>query len=238
MNYQEAKAKWDEARAKLAQAEKEAEKEAAALHEIYQRPNWRELIQEITDAKQGKKDAAEKLPALQLAAAIWRDNTRRALLEELKPAAASILAKYNGKPYGEKTRAKIAEEMKAATGYRVYISDNGSRAEMGFYQSTGYTWKAEELELSYYHGTGEKPALLENNRINAAAADELRAYNLREYIEDPAAHVEKIMEAYREADAAAKAYTDAANKYNALIPTTTAKEIERVHLAGPWRLID
>lgn len=238
MNYQYCKAQWDIAKEQLAKATGDAEQESAAFHELFSRPNWRELIQERQERKEAKDAAAEKLPALQLAAAIWRDNTRRALLEELKPAAAAILAKYNGKPYGEKTRAKIAEEMKAATGYRVYISDNGSRSEMGFYQSTGYTWKAEELELSYYHGTGDKPALLDNNRINAAAADELRAYNLREYIEDPDAHVEKIMEAYREADAAAKAYTAAANKYNALIPTTAAKEIEHVHLAGPWRLID
>lgn len=237
MNYQEAKAKWDEARAKLAQAEKEAEKEAASLHEIYQRPNWRELIQEITAAKQGKKDATEKVPALQLIAAIWRDNARRALLEELKPAAVAILHRYEGKPYGEKTRAKIAEEMKEATGYRVYIKDNGSCAEMSF-SGPGYTWKWEELEISYYHGTGDKAPLLDNNRINTTSADELRAYNLREYIEDPAAHVEKIMEAYKAADAAAKAYKAAAEAYNAIIPTTAAKRIEDTHSAGPWRLID
>ncbi len=237
MNYQYCKSQWDIAKEQLAKATGDAEQEAAAFHELFSRPNWRELIQERQERKEAKDAAAEKLPALQLAAAIWRDNARRALLEELKPAAAAILAKYNGKPYGEKTRAKIAEEMKDTTGYRVYISDNGSRAEMGFYQATGYTWKAEELELSYYHGTGEKPALLENNRINAASVDELRAYNLREYIEDPAAHIEKIMEAYKEAQETANAYKAAAAKYNALIPTTAAKEIESAHLAGPTYLI-
>ena len=51
---------------------------------------------------------------------ILYDNARIALYEEVMPKALEVWNKYVGKPYGEKTKEKIKNEVKDATGCWLY----------------------------------------------------------------------------------------------------------------------
>ena len=53
-------------------------------------------------------EAQEKTNDLQLAVKLLKNNARVSLFHEVLPVLVEMLKKYNGKPYGEKTREKFA----------------------------------------------------------------------------------------------------------------------------------
>ena len=67
---------------------------------------------------------SERIKNLKITRYILKNNAKIALFNEVIPIALKILKKYNGKPYGEKTRQKICDEVKEKTNCRFYI---GSR---------------------------------------------------------------------------------------------------------------
>lgn len=202
------------------------------LTEIIQRHTWKEDHDQIESARAARDKAAEPIPGAKLRAAILRDNARRAFFEEILPAAVDILRKYERKPYGEKTQRRISDEIHEKTGFYCYISDNGMHSKIQFSAyNTGAPWTHDELNATFYHDRKNpddtrRGLLDEKNRIDTTSADLLRAYNLREYVEDPEARAEEIRAAHEKALAAWETWDAAASEYNALIPTTTAREID------------
>lgn len=55
---------------------------------------------------------SENIKNLKITMKILKNNARVALFYDVLPVALEILAKYSGKPYGEKTRQKISDEVK------------------------------------------------------------------------------------------------------------------------------
>jgi hypothetical protein len=87
-------------------------------------------------------------------------------------------------------------------------------------------WTSDEMELTLYHGNGDRPPLLDaKNKINMDSADDLRAGCLCEYVEDPDEQAAKIKAAHEKALAAWETWSAAASAYNDLIPTQ-AKQID------------
>ena len=76
---------------------------------------------------------------------ILRSNYRAALVSVALPALREIVNKYAGKQAGEKTRAKIAEEMRAACGCSFFFNYNtfGGGASSG----TIYHHASERIEI-------------------------------------------------------------------------------------------
>ena len=142
---------------------------------------------------------------------ILRNNYRAALVSVALPALREIVNKYAGKQAGEKTRAKIAEEMRAACGCSFFFNYNtfGGGASSGTLYDSG----SERIEI--YPQSGNN-FIDRNNTIEKIEAGDLFRTNSCVYVEDPSARVDEIHEAARKADELRKALNEAIDKYNAL----------------------
>ena len=142
---------------------------------------------------------------------ILRSNYRAALVSVALPALREIVNKYAGKQAGEKTRAKIAEEMRAACGCSFFFNYNtfGGGASSGTLYDSG----SERIEIYPQPG---KNFIDRKNTIERIEAGDLFRANACIYVEDPAARVDEIHEAARKADELRKALNESIDKYNAL----------------------
>lgn len=142
---------------------------------------------------------------------ILRNNYRAALLSVAIPALREIVNKYAGKQAGEKTRAKIAEEMRSACGCSFFFNFNtfGGGASSGALYDSG----SERIEI--YSQAG-KNFIDRNNTIEKIEAEDLLRTNACVFVENPATRVDEIHEAARKADELRKALNEAIDKYNAL----------------------
>ena len=142
---------------------------------------------------------------------ILRSNYRAALVSVAIPALREIVNKYAGKQAGEKTRAKIAEEMRAACGCSFFFNFNnfGGGASSGTLYDSG----SERIEI---YAQREKNFIDRKNTIERIEEGELFLINACIYVEDPEARVDEIHEAARKADELRKALNEAIDKYNAL----------------------
>lgn len=139
-----------------------------------------------------------------IAAAYIRDNIKIALYYEVAAVVKAVLTKYNGKPYGEKTKEKIREEIKAATGCGVWFTKN----EVNIHElnKEGYTSPAcFEVRVTTPYNN---PIFTDENKINAGALDEVHIYQT--YTENPRKAARELIKKHR------AAYT-AAEKLNTLL---------------------
>lgn len=189
----------------------------------------------FTGAKYTDRVASEKgerLQNLKIENAILHDNARRAYAADVLPVVFDILKKYDGKPYGEKTRDKMRDELKTAKSCAFYISREYSRDELHLVPlddrgySDGSMWRYGDFEFSTSWADGT-PRLLNDNKINGKIApDELRLQNCGEYVENVPERVEQIKRAYAAALAAENAAKIAEKAYNALLPSQRLRRFE------------
>ena len=195
--------KESEAAEKEIEAKWIAENDRAARHEIFEA-----LAGDLAAAQARTKD-------LRIAFHLMQNNARVALYHESMPALITILDKYKGKPYGEKTRAKIADEMETATGARVYIGTRYNREEIVIYPASGVGRNGNyQIDCGpvFDSATGDYKRLLINNRIQSLSISDFSLWYIkREYIEDIPAAIEAMKAAHaravqlkRELDAACK----------------------------------
>lgn len=142
---------------------------------------------------------------------ILRSNYRSALVSVALPALREIVNKYAGKQAGEKTRAKIAEEMRAACGCSFFFNYN----TFGGGSSSGTLYDSESGRIEIYP-QAEKNFINRNNTIERIEEGDLFGANACIYVEDPAARVDEIHESARKADELRKALNESIDKYNAL----------------------
>lgn len=249
MTYTEARAQLDAIAERLAAGEKAAEDAESKYSDMLmgsltgrvkaRRDSAKSAeLDQLRDAALAARDATERDKLL---LAIQADNTRAALLAELKPAALAILAKYNGKPYGPKTADKISDAMKEATGYRMRISHEYSRSRVDFYPATGYHWPTgfdRDLTISYFDRNPDgdrRPILTADNKIDTTSAAAFTGYNA-DAIDAPEKRADEIRAALAALNEAAAAYNAAVGAYNALLPTKGKRAGDRVY--PPHRPID
>lgn len=127
-----------------------------------------------------------------------QNNARVALYHDVLPVVLEVLQKYAGKPYGEKTREKIAQEVKARTGARAYISSRYGSDEINIYPDTfGTTYnitcgpRPEKVK-------DDVPRLLdEKNRITPQPAELFKLFYIKsEYVFDVWGAVEEMKRLY------------------------------------------
>lgn len=191
--------------------------------------------QMVKAAKAARQAASEKrgerLQNLKIENAILRDNARRAYAADVLPAVLAILKKYDGKAYGEKTRDKMRDELKAAKSCAFHISREYYRDELHLvpldekgYSLTFCNYSDFEFSTSWTDGS---PRLLNDNKINGKITpDELRLQNCGEYVENVPERVKQIKSAYAAALAAESAARQAATEYNKLLPSGTLRRFE------------
>lgn len=163
-------------------------------------------------------DEIEKeIAKLEKIALILRHNYRAIMAAQVLPVFVEILKKYDCKKAGEKTREKIAEEMRTSCGCSLWFERNynSQKSEVAHICERFDGWRlGEELNIN----TKSRAAIIdEENTINGKlTADDLRA-DVGEYIENPAARVEEIAEAERRVEEARKTHNATIDAYNALI---------------------
>lgn len=100
------------------------------------------------------------------------NNAKIAMFTEIMPIALEIFNKYSGKPYGEKTKEKIREEIKQITGCVAYISKS--------YSQYKYVLTDLKTTFSIECGTkyinGEQKPLLIDNKIQAINIEEIELF--------------------------------------------------------------
>ena len=160
--------------------------------------------------------ASEKKKNLQITLKILKSNARIALFNEVMPVALEVLKKYSGKPYGEKTKQKISDEVKAATNCRFYISSRWDSHSFDIYPVDGFG-NDYNITCGTKYTDGSQKQLLIDNKIQVVTFDELALYYIsREYVENVPERVEAIKAAHAEAVTKQEELQAACYRFNAL----------------------
>lgn len=180
----------------------ETEAEEKRLTDSYMsKSNLLERVEARRDLAEEIAAAAERVRDLKISVALLKNNAKLALFAEVMPVALEVLAKYKGKPYGEKTREKISEEVKARTGCRFYISRRYSfgEAEYNIYPD-GMPYGGYNITVGTKYENGQcKPVLVEN-KIQAVTMEDVTIHYInKRYFEDIPATVREMREAYEKA---------------------------------------
>lgn len=180
------------------------------------RANVREMINEgrIEDYKTMRRDMeaqeiekSKRLELLKVAQKILKDNIRVAYFTETMPKVLEVLKKYEGKPIGEKTEAKIRAELKERG---IYFSINyggkyGSdyihiSPVEGVNKNFWYFSYDETKVLTKYDG-GEKRPMLGGNGGNRLIVYDPDIYYLSwcsDYVDDYMFRANTILYKYKE----------------------------------------
>lgn len=150
---------------------------------------------------------SEKVQDLKITIKMLTNNAKRALFVETVPAIIATLEKYKNKPYGEKTRDKISDEIKTATGCRCYIKDSYSDSEIKIYPAI------YSHEIKIY--TKDFKILNDENKIQVPTAENLKLYYINEYIENIPAAIKAMKSTYKKAVEKQKELEKICDEFNA-----------------------
>lgn len=231
------------ANARIREREQENDKRAAEIVTAWTRDGDKFKKHDITPAEQENNERLERAMVNaeqenkrdKLRAEILRENLKAAIFEMLKPIIWETLKKYDGKPYGDKTREKIAEEIKTACGYRVYFSERYGSGEIKAYNAASYS-NAENIAI-YAHNVPIFSGELKN-RLREPSDEEKAAFSVayeKARYTEPAeidAAIDKIIAAHKAAEEAQAAYNAAADFYNEIAPNNT-EHAERIYKGVP-----
>jgi hypothetical protein len=219
---------WDKIRAYKDESAVVAAKIKAleAITDRWNRPK-EATLEEITRA-------GEELRVLKLVKKIRHDNLRRLVYEAALPVLLEILNRWNGKPYGEKTKAKINAEMKERTGIAAYLSGGyGEDVTLVPLNAEGYSdyqFSPKDFDIYTRWRDGERPRVLEGNRINGALTmDDFYLSDGREFVENPEARAVEILEGFSDLLKKVEALEVEVRRFNDLLPSGVEhREIPRI----------
>ena len=157
---------------------------------------------------------SEKKQDLQITLKILQNNAKIALFNEVMPVALEVLSKYNGKPYGTKTKQKISDEVKEKTNCRFYISSRYDSDSFNIYPND--VSNEYNIDCGTAYTNGSQKQILIDNKIQPVKFEEVQPYYIsREYVTDIPQRVETLKSLYKEAVAKQeelKAICDSFNK--------------------------
>ena len=195
----------------------EIEQTNRAIKEVEARED--ELVENYMKREVAENDmikASEEKKDLQITFKILKSNAKIALFNEVLPVALEVLKKYAGKPYGEKTKEKISDEIKEKTNCRFHITSRWDSYSFDMYPMDGFGNDYNITCGTKYTDGGRKPLLIDN-KIQLITFDELELYYIsREYVEDIPQRIEDIKTAYLEAVAKQEESRAACSRFNAL----------------------
>ena len=145
--------------------------------------------------------AEETTRDLYLTVRLLQNNARVALFHDVMPVLLEVLAKYKGKPYGEKTREKIAKEVEERTGARAYIGTKYNQDCISIFPACGFgNTYSITAGPKYNSETKEHDRMLIDNKIQVLPLECFEVWYIRsEYFEDIPAAVAEMKEHYKKA---------------------------------------
>lgn len=167
--------------------------------------------------KAEKETAHQDIKRRALKVKLLQHDYRIALYNEVMPQILNILKKYSGKAYGEKTKAKITEEVKQSCGVWFYIEGGANYRQCYHITNNHLSYNMSIEAYTKSNNEGVRPALLDNNKIVVPDIDNLMFW-YDKYIVDIDKQIEDIKNAYNDALQAKKALSAACNTFNGLLP--------------------
>ena len=149
---------------------------------------YKDYTQDLIKAEKATKNLSLTIKYLQ-------NNARIALFHDVMPVLLDILSKYKGKPYGEKTREKIAKELEERIGARAYIGTRYDTDEIRIYPSNSFG-------NTYTITVGTKPNehILIDNKIQILPIESFSIWYINsKYFEDIQAAIDEMETLYNKA---------------------------------------
>ena len=173
----------------------------------YDRSKRKETYKDyLTDLKK----AEETTKNLSLTIKFMQNNARIALFNDVMPVLLDILSKYKGKPYGEKTREKIAKELEERIGARAYIGTRYDTDEIRIYPSNSFG-------NTYTITVGTKPNehILIDNKIQILPIESFSIWYInKRYFEDIQAAIDEMETLYNKAYSMQKELDSVCSAFN------------------------
>ena len=148
---------------------------------------------------------------------ILKDNARRMLFAEVIGKILDIWNSYKGKPYGDKTKEKIRNQIKEATGCWAYF--HGNELSLSVAHDV-------DNELSMYFGYRDGDIYTrggfidDNNKIREVAVEDVTLNYCHEYEHNPHELAERIYEQKKVLEAELVAYQQKLSDFNKMLPST------------------
>ena len=173
----------------------------------YDRAKRKETYKDyLTDLKKTE----ETTKNLSLTVKFLQNNARIALFNDVMPVLLDILSKYKGKPYGEKTRDKIAKELEERIGARAYIGTRYDTDEIRIYPSNSFG-------NTYTITVGTKPNehILIDNKIQILPLESFSIWYINSrYFEDIQAAIVEMETLYNKAYSMQKELDSVCSAFN------------------------
>lgn len=199
------------------EAAKAAEaKEKALINSYMNLDNIKSRIEKKRAVEAQINENGEIIKNCKIAIKILKNNAKIALFNEVMPVALEVLKKYSGKPYGDKTRQKICDEVKQKTNCCFYIGSSWGSCSFDVYPMGGFG-SDYNISCGTEYTDGSKKPLLIDNKIQIVSFDEIALYYIaREYVENIGERVDELKAVYKEALAKQKELETICNRYNSL----------------------
>lgn len=149
-------------------------------------------------------EKSKHLELLKVAQKILKDNIRVAYFTETMPKVLEVLKKYEGKPIGEKTEAKMRGELKdIGVGFLYIIREPEYRSdELRFFPiDAPYRFGHEDMTALVHSEGGKKQPILGGNGGNRLIVYDLDQYYLSwcsDYVDDYMFRANTILYKYKE----------------------------------------
>lgn len=160
---------------------------------------------------------AEEEENLKITIAILNNNAQIALYHEALPEIISVLMKYKGKPYGEKTKEKIRVEVLEKIGCNFWLDCSNYHQQIHFHTSNEYGRGFDTIASTHYEN-GDVKRILLNNKIQEVSFEDFHlCYINRNYVEDIYGHIEMLKALHRQAKEKQEELENICSQYNSLI---------------------
>ncbi len=161
---------------------------------------------------------------------IEHDNNRQLLFKTVMPHILDILKKYNGKPYGEKTKQKISNELKEKCNCALYLY-NGYHEDVTIvplndkgYTDYRYNYNDFKIYVKYPQRENLRP-LGKDNKINAEFEfTDFYIADCPDYINDPAEHADNILASFKNLRERYDEFSRCISVFNNMLPSTVSHE--------------
>lgn len=157
--------------------------------------------------------------------AFLKDNLKVALYKKCEAAIKAVFTKYDGKPLGDKTRDKIRNELKAATGCYIWIASNEINISIRNEQNN---FSIAEIRVTTPY---DKKIITSDNKLNAAALEAVYVYE--KYTEDPKKAARALIKEHKKTYEIIKAADAALGEYYSTAPGPIKKALRTGYISNP-----
>jgi hypothetical protein len=170
-------------------------KQDALINEIYSAGDLKSKAATRKENNTAIIKTEQKILDLKLTIKLLKNNARIALFNEITPVITETFNKYASKPYGEKTRDKISDEIKSRAGYRCYIEYRYIHS-----QSIAIYTGNNDYNITLGYPGNSDLKFLDDNKIQEIKPDQLQIYYIkRNYFDDIPATIKEMKKAYKKA---------------------------------------